>query len=50
MQDADPITKLVCFKRSATVSCPAELMMPALASEADGLWADNESTGLWAPS
>ena len=45
MQGADPITKLVCFKRFATLSSLSELMKPALATETDGLWAGND---LWA--
>lgn len=49
MQGADPITKLVCFKRFATLSSLIELMKPALAAEADRLWAGNELAGLWAP-
>ncbi len=49
MQGADPITKLVCFKRFATLSSLIELVRPAPAAEADGDWAVNELAGLWAP-
>ena len=49
MQGADPITKLVCFKRYATLSSLIDLMKPALAAEDDGLWAGIELAGFWAP-